>query len=97
MVLMQTIYIDSQERIVWTPMNRNEAVSYLKDLLSQCNDLSPNAVSFEQATDMQSTGYIIHIKGTMQESEKQEVRNVAQKYSLQVKDNTNGVIVYKPK
>jgi hypothetical protein len=78
-------------------MHRNEAVSYLKDLLSQCNDLSPNAVSFEKNIGIQSTGYIIHIKGNMHESEKQTVRNVAQKYCLQVKENTNDVIVYKPK
>ncbi len=78
-------------------MNRNEAVTYLKELFSQCNELSANAVSFEQTIDMQSTGYTIHIRGSMQESEKQTVLNVAQKYSLQVKDNTDGVIIYKPK
>ena len=97
MVLMQTINIDSQERIDWTPMNRNEAVSYLKELLNQCSDLSPNAVSFEQTIDTQTTGYIIHIKGGMQEAEKQTVRNVAQKYSLLARDSADGIIVYKPK
>lgn len=77
-------------------MNRNEAVSYLKDLLSQCNGMSPNAVSFEQKGGMNSEGYVIHIRGRIEASERQVVRNVAQKYSFQVKDNSDGVVVYKP-
>jgi hypothetical protein len=90
------IYIDVQEIIVGMPMNRNEAVSYLKDLLSQGTGMSPDSVSFEQTADADSEGYAIHIKGRIENSEKQTVRIVAQKHNFQVKDNSDGIIVYKP-
>ena len=79
------------------PMNRNEAVTYLRELLIQCNDLSPNAVSFEQPKNGESIGYNVHIRGSMHQSDKEIVRNIAKKHSLTVKENEDGVIVYRAK
>lgn len=78
-------------------MDRNEAVAYLKELLSLCNELSPDTVSFENPKNSDSVGYRVNIKGKIQEPERQMVRDVAKKYSLAVKEDPDGVVVYKPK
>jgi hypothetical protein len=75
-------------------MNRSEAVLYLKELLSQCSEMSPNAVSFEEQKTNNVINVRLHIQGSIGEVEKQVVRELAQKHSLQVKDNTEGVIIY---
>jgi hypothetical protein len=75
-------------------VDRQEAVSYLKELFSQCNNLSPNAVSFEQPKDSDSVGYRVHIKGNLQETDKETLRELAKKRNLTVKDNSDEVIVY---
>jgi hypothetical protein len=76
------------------PMDRTEAVTYLKELLTLC-DMSPESVSFEKSSDNDSAGYRVHIKGKIHESEKQRVRDVAKKYGLAVREELDGVMVYK--
>jgi hypothetical protein len=75
-------------------MNRSEAVIYLKELLSRCSEMSPNAVSFEEQRVANTVNVRLHIQGSIGEIEKQVVHELAQKHSLQVKDNTEGVIIY---
>lgn len=75
-------------------MNRSEAVIYLKELLSRCSEMSPSAVSFEEQRTNNTTNVRLHIVGSIGENEKLVVRELAQKHSLQVKDNTEGVIIY---
>jgi hypothetical protein len=77
-------------------MNRNEAVNYLKELLNQCNDMSPNAVSFEQLRANGSINYSVHIRGSIAQSDKQIVRDIAKKQGYSVKDNSDGVIIFNP-
>ncbi len=78
-------------------MNRNEAVSYLRDLLNECDGLSPNAVSFEQQVNAQAAGYTLRIKGSMHASDIEVVRSIAKKHSLEVKDEKDSLLVYRPK
>ena len=78
-------------------MDRNEAVTYLKELLSQCDELSPSSVSIENYKNSESVGYRVHIKGTIHESDRQRVRDIAKKRSLAVQEDAGGVVVYKPK
>lgn len=78
-------------------MKRKEAVTYLKELLSQCNDMALNAVSFDKSENAEATDYSVHIIGSIHENDKQIVLKVAKQHSLAVKDYSNGVIVYEPK
>jgi hypothetical protein len=78
------------------PMDRTEAVTYLKELLSLCNDLSPDSVSFENPNNTKSVGYRVHIKGKIYEPEIQKVRDIAKKH-LSVQEDKDGIVVYKPK
>jgi hypothetical protein len=77
------------------PIDRNEELTYLKELLSQCN-MSPESNSFKNPKNSISIGYCVHIKGTIHESDKQTARDVAKNHSLAVKEESDGVIVYKP-
>jgi hypothetical protein len=75
-------------------MNRSDAVIYLKELLSRCSEMSPNAVSFEEQRTDSKVNVRLHIQGSIGEIEKQVVHELAQKHSLLVKDNSEGVIIY---
>lgn len=77
-------------------MERNEAVTYLKELLIVCNDMSPESVSFEKPKNSNTGGYTVHIKGAIQESDKQAVKDVAKRQRLAVKEDQTEVVVYKP-
>lgn len=79
-------------------MKRDEAVTYLKEVLNSCEHMSPKAVSFEKSkvSDI-STGYKIRIKGSIQEADKQMIKNIAQKYRLAVKEVNDELIIYRPK
>jgi DNA invertase Pin-like site-specific DNA recombinase len=77
-------------------MYRDEAVNYLKELLKQCESLSPESVFFENPKETDSAGFRVHIKGAIHESERQMVREVAKKYCLQVLEDEDGFVIYKP-
>jgi hypothetical protein len=78
------------------PMQRNEAITYLKELLNACSNMSPQAVSFESNTNSQSIDYRVHIKGFIYDSDKLMVKEIAKKHSLSVKEELDEVIIYKP-
>ena len=78
-------------------MDRSEAVTYLKELLNLCDQLSPSSVSFENFENTDSTGYRVTIKGTIDESDRQRLRDLAKKHSLVLQEDAEGVVVYKPK
>jgi hypothetical protein len=77
------------------PVAKNKVLTYLKELLSQCN-MSPESVSIDNPKNSDSIDYLVHIKGTIHELDKQKAREVAKKHSLTVKEEPDGVIVYKP-
>jgi hypothetical protein len=79
------------------PMDRSEAIIYLKELLSQCNVFSPESVSFDTPINSNSIGLQVHIRGTLSMSDKHWVREVAKKQSLSVQEDLDGFIIYKPK
>jgi hypothetical protein len=95
-IVVQTFYIDRQEILWGMPVDRSEAITYLKELLSKCNDLSPESVSFETAIDKNAIGLQVHIKGTIFDSDKFWVREVAKELSLSVQENRDGVIIFTP-
>jgi hypothetical protein len=96
-MLVQAFYINRQERILLMQMDRTEAVTYLKELMNLCDELSPSCVSFENFNDNQSVGYRVIIKGTIQESDRQKLREIAKKHSLVVQEDVGGVVIYKAK
>jgi hypothetical protein len=97
-MFVQTFYINRLEMQLGMSLDRSEAIIYLKELLSQCNDLSPESVSFDTPINSKKTiGLQVHIKGTIFESDKHWVREVAKKHSLSVQEDLDGVIIYRPK
>jgi len=72
-------------------MQRNEAVSYLKAVLSSDQSLSPDAITLE-ATKGQN-GYKVHIKGAYV---KATVKEIAQKRNLAVKEEKDEMVVFRP-
>ena len=76
-------------------MNRNEAVTYLKELLNQCKDMSPDAVSFQQH-NQDSAGYSVRIKGALHPADKLAVKEIARKFRYEVTEDPEGVVIYNP-
>jgi hypothetical protein len=79
------------------PLDRSEVIICLKEFLSQCNDFSPESVSFDTPINSNSIGLHVHIRGTLFESDKRWVREVAKKQSLSVQEDLDGFIIYKSK
>jgi hypothetical protein len=77
-------------------MNRNEALTYLKELISSCSYMSPSAVSFEEHKTEDRTNVSVHIRGGIGDVEKEIVRDLAKKHSLQVKDTLDDLVVFNP-
>ena len=77
-------------------LDRSEAIVYLKALLSQCNDFSPESVSLETTVNNNSIGLQVHIRGTFFESDKHWVKEVAKKQSLLVQEDLDGFVIYEP-
>jgi CRISPR/Cas system CMR-associated protein Cmr5 small subunit len=76
-----------------TPVERKDAVTFLKEI-SDAQNISPDAVSFEKSKD--STGISVRIKGQILDLDKQRLKEIAKKHSLEVKEDKDEVLVYKP-
>jgi hypothetical protein len=94
LMLMQEIYRDKDDTLLGILMDRDEAVSYLKEILTQCGELIPEALSLETPKD-DPAGLRVHIRGRIHEIEKQKVREIAQKRNLTVKEEADGLIVFR--
>ena len=79
-------------------MNRHEAVAFLKEIINTCENMSPDSVALIHSMDDQnSTGYQVHIKTVLDSETKQQLRNIAEKHNLVLKEEKGKVIIYKPK
>jgi hypothetical protein len=91
-------FILTDKKYCWgVPLDRSAAIVFLKALLSQCNDFSPESVSFESSINNNSIGLQVHIRGTFFESDKHRVREVAKKQNLSVQEDLDGFVIYNDK
>jgi hypothetical protein len=58
------------------------------------SSLSPEAVTFQ--TTKGSAGYDLHLKGVTQQSDKDLIEQIAKKHSLEVKQERDGLTIFKP-
>jgi hypothetical protein len=47
--------------------------------------------------EQNSTGYQVHIKTVLDSETKQQIRNIAEKHSLALKEEKGKLVIYKPK
>jgi hypothetical protein len=79
-------------------MNKQEASSFLKELLAECKLDSNSFILMEpNPKDSLSTGYKIRIKTVLENECRQRLREITKKYDLAVIEEQNQIIVYKPK
>ncbi len=79
-------------------MNKQEASSFLKELLAECRLDSNSFILVEpNPKDSLSTGYKIRIKTVLENECRQRLREITKKYDLAVIEEQNQIIVYKPK
>ena len=79
-------------------MNKKEAASYLKEVLTKCNLSSDSFVLVEpKPDDALSKGYKIRVTASMSNACRQEVKTITKKHGLAVIDEQNQIIIYKPK
>jgi len=78
-------------------MDRNEAVNYLKDLLKNCNEMSPEALFFENPPTGEYNGYCVRIKGAILEVDKNIVKELAKKHNLTVTEEKDQILIFRPK
>jgi len=80
-------------------MRRDEAVAFLKEVMSSCANMSPDSVtlSHAQSADSEIVGYQVHIKTVLDKKTKQQVQKIAEKHSVDLKQEKDELVVYKPK
>jgi len=61
--------------------------------------MSPDSVTLfhSKIDDQYSVGCQVHIKTVLDSETKQQVRNIAEKYSLALREEEGKVVIYKPK
>ena len=74
-----------------TKLRRDEALLFLKELLSESPNMTPEAISLLQSKDPSS--YTVHIKEKLSS---QTIRDVAQKLNLLMKEEKDTMVVYSP-
>ena len=79
-------------------MNKQEASSFLKELLAECKLDSNSFVLLEpNAQDRLSTGYKIKVKTIMDTQCRRQLRDITKKWDLAVIEEEAEITVYKPK
>lgn len=69
-------------------MQRNEAISYLKQLLGSNSDVSPDSISIEE----QENGKTVRIR--IKTNEKEHIKDVAKERNLLVKEENGSIIIF---
>ena len=79
-------------------LDRKEASSYLKELLTKCNLASDSFILIEpNPNDTLSKGYKIRIMASMSNACREQIKTITKKHDLAVMEEQNQIIVYKPK
>ena len=79
-------------------MNKQEASSFLKELLAKCKMDSESFILVEpNPNDTLSTGYKVRIKTILNNDCRQQIREITKKYDLAVIEEQVQIIIYKPK
>jgi hypothetical protein len=80
-------------------MKRQEAVTCLKEIRVNCSHMSPEIVELinSQPDDQFSTGYQLHIQTLLDQQTKQQIRLIAAKRRLALKEENGRVVIYQPK
>ena len=74
------------------PVQRNEAIFYLKEVLSIDKTISPEAITLEKYED--DSSYRVSIKGA---TKPQAIKDIASKLNLTVIEEKDSIIVCKSK
>ena len=79
-------------------MNKQEASSFLKELLAKCQMNSDSFILVEpNPNDVLSTGYKVRIKTVLNNDCRKQIREITKKYDLAVIEEAIQIIIYKPK
>lgn len=79
-------------------MNKQEANTFLKTLLTECKLTSNSFILLEpNPEDTLSTGYKIKIVAIMDNDCRQYIKGITKKHDLTVVEEQNQIMVYKPK
>jgi hypothetical protein len=79
-------------------MNKQEASTFLKHFLAECQLDSDSFVLLEPTSnDTLSTGYKIRIKTVLDNDCRQQIKKITKKHNLAVVEEQNQIIIYKPK
>jgi hypothetical protein len=79
-------------------MNKQEAAALLKEVLTECNLGANSFVLMEpNPLDALSSGYKLRVVTFLDKDCKQKLKEISKKYDLNVIEEHNQIIVYKPK
>ncbi len=78
-------------------MERNEAVTLMKEVAVACKDSDGTSVLVvPQVQNSLSTGFMIHIKKTLDAGEMKCIENILKKHNLAMHQEAGTILIYKP-
>ncbi len=80
-------------------MRRDDAVTCLKEINANFKDLFANAIALIESKqdDQLSRGYRLHIKMVIDDDCKKQIKAIAAKHGLSVREAVAELIIYRPK
>ncbi len=79
-------------------MNKQEASTFLKELLTKCKMDSDSFILVEpNPKDTLSTGYKVRVKTILNNECRQQIKEITKKHDLAVIEEQIQIIIYKPK
>ncbi len=77
-------------------MNRTEAVTLLKEIVSHCEFLNPDCVTLDDSkVGEASVGYRIVIKGNIDSTNRSFIQHLAMTHKLAVKEESNQIVIFR--
>ncbi len=81
-------------------LNREEAISLLKEIIGVCSVLSGEAIMLmpANADDVLSHGYQLHIKAMLSQHDLSCIKPIVEKHNLSIANepNKNLLVIYRP-
>lgn len=78
-------------------MKRQEATNYLKTMLVECNLGLDAFLILDPSPNLDYEGYRVFFKGVLDKNSRDYAENLAEKSGLSVKQNPEGILVYRKK
>jgi hypothetical protein len=85
---VQGLYQFSRDILSGMSMQRNDAISYLKELLGTSSGVSPDAISIEEQENHKT------VRIRIKTNETERIKDMARERNLSIKEESDSIIIF---